>query len=90
MTAGCHGRIVSHEIADGEPCTSANHQEGTLKRQLEAEGIVFQSQTDTEVVAQLIACHLDDGDLVAAVRKVAQAAQGDVRAGRRQPAEPRT
>src|SRR5437660_8969936 len=40
-----------------------------LKRQLEAEGVVFRSQTDTEVVAQLIAYHLD-GDLVAAVRKV--------------------
>jgi glutamine---fructose-6-phosphate transaminase (isomerizing) len=40
-----------------------------LRRQLEAEGVVFKSQTDTEVVAQLIARHLD-GDLVAAVRKV--------------------
>jgi glucosamine--fructose-6-phosphate aminotransferase (isomerizing) len=40
-----------------------------LKRQLESEGIAFKSQTDTEVIAQLIAYHLD-GDLVAAVRKV--------------------
>jgi len=46
-----------------------------LKRQLEAEGIVFQSQTDTEVVAQLIAYHLD-GDLVAAVRKVLKLLKG--------------
>jgi glutamine---fructose-6-phosphate transaminase (isomerizing) len=46
-----------------------------LKRQLEAEGITFQSQTDTEVVAQLIACHLD-GDLVAAVRKVLKLLKG--------------
>lgn len=46
-----------------------------LKRQLEAEGIVFQSQTDTEVVAQLIAFHLD-GDLVAAVRKVLKLLKG--------------
>src|SRR5262249_18288359 len=29
-----------------------------LKRQLEAEGVVFHSDTDTEVVAQLIAHHL--------------------------------
>src|SRR5207237_8941239 len=29
-----------------------------LKRQLQAEGVAFQSQTDTEVIAQLIAYHL--------------------------------
>src|SRR5205085_3186345 len=46
-----------------------------LKRQMESEGIKFQSQTDTEVVAQLIAYHLD-GDLVAAVRKVLKLLKG--------------
>jgi glutamine---fructose-6-phosphate transaminase (isomerizing) len=46
-----------------------------LKRQLEAEGVVFQSQTDTEVVAQLVAYHLN-GDLVAAVRKVLKLLKG--------------
>ena len=46
-----------------------------LKRQLEAEGIHFQSQTDTEVVAQLIAYHLN-GDLVTAVRKVLKLLKG--------------
>ncbi len=46
-----------------------------LKRQLEAEGIVFHSQTDTEVVAQLIAYHMD-GDLLAAVRKVLKLLKG--------------
>ena len=40
-----------------------------LKRQLESEGIVFSSQTDTEVIAQLIAYHMN-GDLVETVRKV--------------------
>jgi glucosamine--fructose-6-phosphate aminotransferase (isomerizing) len=40
-----------------------------LKRQLQGEGIQFHSQTDTEVIAQLIAYHLN-GDLVEAVRKV--------------------
>ncbi|MBY0524267.1 MAG: glutamine--fructose-6-phosphate transaminase (isomerizing) [Gemmataceae bacterium] len=37
-----------------------------LKRQLQAEGVVFHSDTDTEVIAQLIARHLN-GDLIEAV-----------------------
>src|ERR687884_1676557 len=37
-----------------------------LKRQLEQEGVVFESQTDTEVIAQLIAHYLN-GNLVQAV-----------------------
>src|SRR5207249_786805 len=40
-----------------------------LKRQLQAEGIAFRSDTDTEVIAQLIAYHLNN-DLIEAVRKV--------------------
>jgi glutamine---fructose-6-phosphate transaminase (isomerizing) len=39
-----------------------------LRRQLEAEGIVFHSDTDTEIIAQMIAYHLD-GDLIDAVRR---------------------
>jgi glutamine---fructose-6-phosphate transaminase (isomerizing) len=39
-----------------------------LKRELQEEGVVFRSDTDTEVIAQLIA-HCLNGDLVEAVRK---------------------
>jgi glucosamine--fructose-6-phosphate aminotransferase (isomerizing) len=46
-----------------------------LKEQLEAEGFVFHSQTDTEAIAHLIASHLD-GDLVEAVRQAVARLQG--------------
>lgn len=46
-----------------------------LKRQLQAEGVVFKSDTDTEVIAQLIAYHLN-GDLVEAVSKVVAQLKG--------------
>jgi glucosamine--fructose-6-phosphate aminotransferase (isomerizing) len=39
-----------------------------LKRQLQAQGVIFRSQTDTEVIAHLIASLLED-DLVEAVRE---------------------
>ncbi|HZT79494.1 MAG TPA: glutamine--fructose-6-phosphate transaminase (isomerizing) [Gemmataceae bacterium] len=46
-----------------------------LKRQLEAEGFTFQSDTDTEVIAQLIARHLN-GDLVEAVARAVALLKG--------------
>ncbi|MEN9453388.1 MAG: hypothetical protein RLZZ369_2447, partial [Pseudomonadota bacterium] len=42
-----------------------NHEE--LRRELQAKGYVFLSQTDTEVIAHLVD-HLYDGDLYAAVK----------------------
>jgi glucosamine--fructose-6-phosphate aminotransferase (isomerizing) len=47
----------------------------TLKRQLQSEGVVFESDTDTEVIAQLIARDLN-GDLVEAVRKTLAVLKG--------------
>jgi glucosamine--fructose-6-phosphate aminotransferase (isomerizing) len=40
----------------------------TLRRQLEGDGVVFSSDTDSEVIAQIVARHYN-GDLVEAVRK---------------------
>ena len=40
-----------------------------LRRQLQVDGVPFHSDTDTEVIAHLLARHLD-GDLVEAVRRV--------------------
>jgi glucosamine--fructose-6-phosphate aminotransferase (isomerizing) len=50
-----------------------NH--AALKRHLQEEGVVFPSDTDTEVIAQLIARHLD-GDLVEAVRRALRLLRG--------------
>jgi glutamine---fructose-6-phosphate transaminase (isomerizing) len=46
-----------------------------LKRQLQEEGVVFKTETDTEVIAQLIA-HQFNGDLIEAVRKTLAALKG--------------
>src|SRR5262249_11181826 len=46
-----------------------------LKVQLQEEGVVFHSDTDTEVIAQLIAHHFED-DLVDAVRKTLAVLKG--------------
>ncbi len=47
----------------------------SLKKHLQGEGIEFRTQTDTEVIAQLIAYHLND-DLVEAVRKALSLVKG--------------
>jgi glutamine---fructose-6-phosphate transaminase (isomerizing) len=60
-----------HLSSDGRVAVVHNgviENHAPLKCQLEAEGVVFRSDTDTEVIAQLIAHHLN-GDLIAAVRQ---------------------
>ncbi len=50
-----------------------NHE--TLRAELQAAGFVFQSQTDTEVIAHLIN-HLYDGDLLEAVQQAVRRLHG--------------
>ncbi|MCS6850013.1 MAG: glutamine--fructose-6-phosphate transaminase (isomerizing) [Gemmataceae bacterium] len=47
----------------------------SLKRQLQEEGVVFRSDTDTEVLAHLIAQHYN-GDLIEAVRRALALVKG--------------
>ncbi len=50
-----------------------NHR--AVRKMLEDKGVVFQSDTDSEVIAQLIA-HLYEGDLLAAVQKTVPLLEG--------------
>jgi glucosamine--fructose-6-phosphate aminotransferase (isomerizing) len=67
-----------HISADGSIAIVHNgviENYSALKRQLQAEGVLFHSDTDTEVIAQLVAQHYQ-GDLVEAVRKVLNLLKG--------------
>lgn len=62
-----------HLSADGRVAVVHNgviENYAALKRQLLAEGVLFRSDTDTEVIAQLIAQHLNGEGLLGAVRAV--------------------
>src|SRR5213593_701466 len=72
-THGPANDVNAHPHLSGDGLVAVVHNGvienyAALKRQLTAEGVGFRSETDTEVIAQLIAHHLD-GDLVEAVRK---------------------
>jgi glucosamine--fructose-6-phosphate aminotransferase (isomerizing) len=71
--ADCTGRVVV--VHNG---IIENY--GSLKHELLAEGHVFSSQTDTEVLAHLIEKYLQD-DLVAAVRKALARVEGSYALG---------
>ncbi len=68
------GNAHPHVAGSGQDAVAVVHNGvienyASLKRQLQAAGVIFQSETDTEVIAHLIARQLD-GDLVEAVRQV--------------------
>jgi glucosamine--fructose-6-phosphate aminotransferase (isomerizing) len=79
-----------HVGGDGEVVLVHNgviENYAALKRDLQAEGAVFRSDTDTEVIAHLIARHLDD-DLTAAVAAVLRLLKGTYGLAVMSPREP--
>src|SRR5438105_8324298 len=68
------GNAHPHVAGAGEAAVAVVHNGvienySALKRQLQDDGVTFHSDTDTEVIAQLVARH-NHGDLVEAVRTV--------------------
>ncbi|HTK75259.1 MAG TPA: glutamine--fructose-6-phosphate transaminase (isomerizing) [Gemmataceae bacterium] len=75
-----HLNAHPHVAGQGDAAVAVVHNGvienyAALKRQLQQDGVVFQSDTDTEVIAQLLACHLN-GDLVECVGKVLSLLKG--------------
>jgi glutamine---fructose-6-phosphate transaminase (isomerizing) len=71
-----HGRVTEENAHPHNDCSDRIHivlngiveNHAELRRELEADGHAFSSETDAEIVAHLIERHYDD-DLTAAVRK---------------------
>jgi glucosamine--fructose-6-phosphate aminotransferase (isomerizing) len=79
-THGAPTDINAHPHIGGDNLVAVVHNgvienHAALRRSLQAEGVVFQSETDTEVIAQLIAFHLN-GDLLHTVQIVLELLQG--------------
>ncbi len=69
------GRPAGATVAVVHNGVIENH--ASLRRELESQGFVFQSQTDTEVVAHLVARELDScGDLFASLRRALPRLEG--------------
>ncbi len=81
-THGAPSERNAHPILDGRGRLAVIHNGIIenflpLKRRLQAEGWVFATETDTEVVANLISHHLDAADdLLAAVRRAVAELEG--------------
>ena len=67
------GNAHPHLSSDGQVAVVHNgviENYSSLKGRLQSEGVVFNSETDTEVIAQLIALHIKKDGLVDAVHRV--------------------
>ena len=84
-THGAPSQANSHPHLDQKGRVAVVHNgvienDQALRRELEAEGVVFASETDTEVVAQLLG-QVYDGDLLAALRLVLPRLEGSFALG---------
>ncbi|MBX9678536.1 MAG: glutamine--fructose-6-phosphate transaminase (isomerizing) [Gemmataceae bacterium] len=89
--AATDGNAHPHTSFDGSVAVVHNgviENYSDLKRQMQEQGIVFRSQTDTEVIAHLIAQNLED-DLVEAVAKALPLLKGTYGLGVVSPRFPR-
>jgi glucosamine--fructose-6-phosphate aminotransferase (isomerizing) len=73
LTKNAHPMLSNDEIAVVHNGIIENYEE--LRTELKAKGYVFDSQTDTEVIAHLVHCHYQ-GDLFQAVRRAVKRLAG--------------